>query len=58
MYLVFKCLNGQAPTVLREKLTFVSHGLSTRAEISGTLVIPKPNVEVFKRCFTYQGRRL
>ena len=56
--LMFKCLNGQAPTFLQEKFTFVSHGLSTRAEISGNLVIPQPNFEVFKQCFTYQGPRL
>ncbi len=31
--LMFKCLNGQAPTSLQEKFTFVSHGLSILAEI-------------------------
>ncbi len=36
---MFKCLNEQAPTFLQEKLTFVNHGLSTREEISGKLVI-------------------
>ncbi len=56
--LIFKYLHGQALAFLQEKLTFVSHGLSTRAEISGKLVIPQPNVEGFKQCFTYQGPRL
>ncbi len=56
--LMLKCLNVQGPTFLQEKITFVSYGLSTRAEISGKLVSPQPNVEVFRQCLTYQGHRL
>ncbi len=51
--LMLKYLNGQAPTFLQERFTFVSHGLSTRAEVSGKLAIPQLNVKVFKQCFTY-----
>ncbi len=46
MCFMFKCLNVQAPAFLQETFTFISHGLSTRAEVSGKLVIAQPNVEI------------
>ncbi len=40
-----------SPPFLQEKFTFITHGLSTCAEVAGKLVINQPNFAVFK-CFT------
>ncbi len=59
MCLMFnKCLNGQDPVFYSKvHLKFVSYGWSPRAEVSGKLVIPQPNVKVLNNVLLTRGLR-
>ena len=57
--MMYKILNGQAPEYLREKFSYVcqrhSHSLRN-ADVN--LILPRPNTEYGKKCFSYSGAAL
>ena len=55
--LIYKCINGKAPSRLVNELVMVSdtHDRSTRLAHSNNLYVPKPNCELFRNSFRYQG---
>jgi hypothetical protein len=55
--LVFKCVNGLAPTYLSGAFNQVGslHTHSTRQAAQGQLALPKVFTDSGKRCFTYTG---
>ena len=55
--LMFKCIHGEAPVWLSNQILMTSenHGLTTRYANQSNVVIPKPNVEMFRKSFQYQG---
>ena len=57
LILMFKCMNGLAPTTLNDNLNFVndSHSYVTRASVQNDLTLPKPNCEIFRQSFMYLG---
>ena len=57
LILMFKCMNGLAPTTLNDNLNFVndSHSYVTRASVQNDLTLPKPNCEIFCQSFMYLG---
>ena len=58
--LMYKCLNDLAPTYLSNKFNFVSdaHPYSTRSTTNNKLALPKPNSELLKKSFYYNGSRI
>ncbi len=52
--LMYRCLNGEAPFYIANHFTRVSHNYFTRRS-QYDAIIPKPNLDVFKRSFLYQG---
>ena len=55
--LMYKCIHGTAPTRLCNEIEmyFDRHGLNTRNANSLNVVLPKPNIEMFKQTFRYSG---
>ena len=55
--LMFKCIRGIAPPRLSNEIEmyFDRHGLNTRNANSRNVVLPKPNVTLFKQYFKYAG---
>ena len=55
--LMFKCIHGLAPTHMINELemVFERHVYHTRSADSLDVVIPKPNLECFKKSFRYAG---
>ena len=58
--LMYKCLNDLAPTYLSNKFNFVSdaHPYSTWSTTNNKLALPKPNSELLKKSFYYNGSRI
>ena len=58
--LMFKCIHGLAPNRMCNniEMTFDRHGFNTRAADSLNVVLPKPNLECFKKCFMYAGGKV
>ena len=52
--LMYRCLNGKAPFYIANHFTRVSHNHFTRRS-QHDAIVPKPNLDVFKRSFLYQG---
>ena len=55
--LIYKCIHGTAPTRLCNEIEmyFDRHGLNTRNANSLNVVLPKPNIEMFKQTFRYSA---
>ena len=58
--LMYKCVNGLAPSYLTDYFTQSSHfhNYSTRHALNGRLHLPKPRTEYFKRSLMYKGPQL
>ena len=54
LILLFKCINGLAPTTLNDNLND-SHSCVTRTSVQLDLTLPKPNCEIFRQSFMYLG---
>ena len=57
--LMYRCIHGTAPTRLCNEIEmyFDRHGLNTRNANSLNVVLPKPNIEMFKQTFRYSGAK-
>ena len=53
--LVYKCLNGIAPHYLQEMLKRIQSDFGLRSAEEGNLLVPKPNIEQFKKSFQFSG---
>ena len=55
--LMFKCVHGLAPARMVNEIEMVCdrHYHNTRSADSLNVVVPKPNLECFKKCFRYSG---
>ena len=55
--LMYKCLNELAPEFLLQQINFVkdSHNYVTRQSVNDNLVVPHPNVTLFKSSFMFNG---
>ena len=56
--LVYKSLHNLAPPYLASKFTQVENRYTTRSQQNKTLLVPKPNIEQFRRSFSYMGTTL
>ena len=58
--MMFKCIHGLAPTHMINELEMVCerHDHNTRNADSLNVVVPKPNLECFKRCFRFSGAQV
>ena len=58
--LMHKCLTNKAPVHLRNRISFVSenHNVRTRFSQNANVTTPRPNVEKFKKSFSYHGPQL
>ena len=58
--MMFKCIHGLAPTHMINELEMVCerHAYSTRNAESLNVVVPKPNLECFKRSFRFSGAKV
>ena len=58
--MMFKCIHGLAPTHMINELEMVCerHAYSTRNADSLNVVVPKPNLECFKRSFRFSGAKV
>ena len=55
--LMYKCIHSEAPTWLMNNILMASenHNVITRHATELNVVVPKPNVEIFRKSFHYQG---
>jgi len=55
--LMYKCIHGNAPERLCNEIEmyFDRHGFNTRNADSLNVVVPKPQIELFKQSFKYSG---
>ena len=51
--LTYKALHGKAPKYVSEKINLRNSTYNTRDTTKLNLTIPKPNLEIFKKSFTY-----
>ena len=60
LILIYKCLNGQAPSNLSDKLCFVNdtHCYITRSVMNENLAVPFSKGALFHRSFSYNGPKL
>ncbi len=55
--LIHRCIHGNAPDHNKNSILSVSdvHNVYTRSFCSGDLYVPRPNREIFKQSFLYNG---
>ena len=54
--LMFKCVNGLAPTYLSDQITPISDVYQNlRSHDQYNILVPKPTTEVYKKSFSYMG---
>ena len=60
LILIYKCLNGQAPSNLSDKLYFVNdtHCYITRSVMNENLAVPFSKGALYHRSFSYNGPKL
>ena len=58
--IMYKCIKTGEPTYLNDKLIYVNnyHTHNTRSASNNVLVLPKPNIELFKTSLVYKGPQL
>ena len=57
---MFKSTNGIAPVHIRNEISLVSeiHDVNTRLAQNYNAIIPKPNIEHYKKSFNYHGHQI
>ena len=60
LLIMYKCIKTDEPTYLNDKLIYVNnyHTHNTRSASNNVLVLPKPNIELFKTSLVYKGPQL
>ena len=58
--LMYKSLHNLAPTYLGNKFTYTHnvHNLDLRSASNQTLYVPKPNLEIYRKSFSYSGPKI
>ena len=58
--IMFKSINGIAPVHIRNEISLVSeiHDVNTRLAQNYNAIIPKPNIEHYKKSFKYHGPQI
>ena len=56
--MVYKCLNGFAPTYLSEYIKTANHGRNLRSKTQGVLHVPKTRIDIGDRAFSVCGPRI
>ena len=60
LLIMYKCIKTGEPTYLNDTLIYVNncHTQNTRSASNNVLVLPKPNIELFKTSLVYKGPQL
>ena len=60
LLIMYKCIKTGEPTYLNDTLINVNncHTQNTRSASNNVLVLPKPNIELFKTSLVYKGPQL
>ena len=58
--LMYKSLHNLAPTFLGNIFTYTHnvHNLDLRSASNQTLYVPKPNLEIYRKSFSYSGPKI
>ena len=57
---MYNCIHGNAPTRMcnEVEMVFDRHSFNTRLANTLYVVLPKPNIECFKKSFKYAGGKI
>jgi hypothetical protein len=58
--MMYKVCNKIAPDYLQQKFTYVSdiHSKNLRSQVLNSIYVPKPNLEISRKTFTYSGSKI